>query len=111
MVRWARKVANSEPLRSKLAKKDGKLIEVNPGPEKQTDEEIGGTYCDRLLIGLVAEHWTDWLKKYAATTYHTSSCLSMLPREKGGCVDTSLKVRLGLVRPAYAHNFPGVWDV
>ena len=42
MVRWARKVANSEPLRSKLAKKDGKLIEVNPGPEKQTDEEIGG---------------------------------------------------------------------
>ncbi|KAI5897977.1 alcohol oxidase [Schizophyllum commune H4-8] len=75
MVRWARKVANSEPLRSKLAKKDGKLVEVNPGPEKQTDEEIG-----------------DWLKKYSATTYHTSSCLSMLPREKGGCVDTSLKV-------------------
>ncbi|TRM57031.1 hypothetical protein BD626DRAFT_560546 [Schizophyllum amplum] len=74
-VRFVRKVVNTDPINSKLAKKDGKVIEVNPGADKQTDEEIG-----------------DWLKKYAATTYHTSSCLSMLPRERGGCVDTSLKV-------------------
>ena len=33
-----------------------------------------------------------WLKKYLTTVHHTSSTCSMLPRDKGGVVDSELRV-------------------
>ncbi|EIM79352.1 GMC oxidoreductase [Stereum hirsutum FP-91666 SS1] len=49
--------------------------EVNPGPDVQTDAQIG-----------------DYVKSYMSTTFHTAGTASMLPREKGGVVDPQLKV-------------------
>ncbi|KIP10401.1 hypothetical protein PHLGIDRAFT_240805 [Phlebiopsis gigantea 11061_1 CR5-6] len=69
MVKFARRVANTAPLKDMVVK------EVNPGPEVQTDEQ-----------------WAEWLKGNFGTTWHTAGSCSMLPREKGGVVDPELKV-------------------
>ncbi|KIM67333.1 GMC oxidoreductase [Scleroderma citrinum Foug A] len=72
LVKFGRKVARTSPLREVLA---SPLKEVNPGPDVVTDEQIG-----------------NFIKSYCGTTYHAVGTLSMLPKEKGGVVDTELKV-------------------
>ncbi|KAI1783706.1 GMC oxidoreductase [Ganoderma leucocontextum] len=68
-VKFARKVATTEPFASLLAR------EVNPGPAVQSDEDIAL-----------------WIKKYLAIAAHTTSTCSMRPRDKGGVVDPQLRV-------------------
>ncbi|KAH7882447.1 alcohol oxidase [Phlebopus sp. FC_14] len=72
VLKFARKTAASAPICELLA---SPLKEVNPGPGVVTDTEIG-----------------DFIKNFGQTTYHTIGTLSMLPRDKGGFVDTKLKV-------------------
>ncbi|KAG7448430.1 alcohol oxidase [Guyanagaster necrorhizus] len=69
MVKYIRKICDTAPYKDVLA------AEVVPGPEVQTDEEI-----------------IAWLKKALSTVFHVAGSLSMLPREKGGVVDSELKV-------------------
>lgn len=69
MVKFARKVANTSPMKEMLVK------ELNPGLEVQTDEQ-----------------WAEWLKQTFSTTWHTAGSCSMLPKEKNGVVDPNLKV-------------------
>ncbi|TFY73450.1 hypothetical protein EWM64_g10562, partial [Hericium alpestre] len=68
-TKYVRRLKDVEPFKKYVVK------ELNPGPEVQTDEEIG-----------------EWLKKNLSTTYHTGSSVSMLPKDKGGVVDPRLKV-------------------
>jgi len=70
-VKFARKIAQQEPFASMLAGAD-----LRPGPDVQTDEDIAEKF----------------VKPFVSTTFHTSSTLSMLPREDGGVVDNRLKV-------------------
>ncbi|KAJ7435220.1 alcohol oxidase [Mycena galericulata] len=70
MFKFNRRVVRQEPLCSILED-----VEVNPGPECVTDEQIG-----------------DWLKTNFSSTWHTVGSCSMLPLEDGGVVDTKLKV-------------------
>ncbi|KZS98842.1 GMC oxidoreductase [Sistotremastrum niveocremeum HHB9708] len=49
--------------------------EINPGPGIQSDEQLA-----------------DWVKSSIGSTYHTLGTLSMLPKEKNGVVDPTLKV-------------------
>ncbi|KAJ3535059.1 hypothetical protein NM688_g7031 [Phlebia brevispora] len=69
MCKFARQIANTSPFKDMVVK------ELNPGLEVQTDEQ-----------------WREWIKPSFSTTWHTSSSCSMLPREKEGVVDPSLKV-------------------
>ncbi|PBK94871.1 alcohol oxidase [Armillaria gallica] len=69
MVKYVRKLCDTAPYKDILA------AEVVPGPEVRTDDEI-----------------TTWLKKALSTVFHVAGSLSMLPREKGGVVDSELKV-------------------
>lgn len=64
-----RELAQTQPL------KDHIDIEISPGPDVQTDEEIAAYVRDVLI-----------------STYHPTATVSMLPREVGGCVDARLKV-------------------
>ncbi|KAF4600560.1 hypothetical protein EYR38_005197 [Pleurotus pulmonarius] len=50
-------------------------VEINPGPQVQTDEQI-----------------STWIKQALNSTFHPAGTCSMLPREKGGVVDPQLKV-------------------
>ena len=68
-VKFARKVAATEPFASLLAR------EVNPGPAVQSDADVAL-----------------WLKKHLAIAAHTTSTCSMRPRDKGGAVDPELRV-------------------
>ncbi|KAM5536368.1 hypothetical protein V8D89_009966 [Ganoderma adspersum] len=68
-VKFVRKIAQTEPFASLLGR------EVNPGPDVRSDADI-----------------SLWLKKYLTTVHHTSSTCSMLPRDKGGVVDSELRV-------------------
>ncbi|EKM59627.1 uncharacterized protein PHACADRAFT_250247 [Phanerochaete carnosa HHB-10118-sp] len=88
MLRFARKVANTSPMKEMVVK------EVNPGLEIQTDEQWGGmAICFRAKDeGSADEMAVDWLKKTFSTTWHTAGSCSMMPREKNGVVDTNLKV-------------------
>ncbi|KAJ7488067.1 alcohol oxidase [Mycena latifolia] len=70
LFKFNRRLVQQEPLCSILSG-----VEVNPGPECQTDEQIG-----------------DWLKAHFRSTWHTVGSCSMLPLEDGGVVDTKLKV-------------------
>lgn len=72
MVKFCRKVALNAPVNGFL---DSEVVELNPGPKIQTDAEIA-----------------EWIKSVVATTYHTMGTLSMLPKDKGGVVDPTLKV-------------------
>ncbi|KAJ6589525.1 hypothetical protein B0H19DRAFT_1104053 [Mycena capillaripes] len=69
LFKYIRKVTQLAPF------KDCLDSEVNPGPNVQTDEQIG-----------------DWIKQTFSTTFHTIGACSMLPRAKGGVVDSNLKV-------------------
>ncbi|EPQ53452.1 alcohol oxidase [Gloeophyllum trabeum ATCC 11539] len=69
IVKFAKGLAQTAPFKDLVAQ------EVNPGPEVTTDEQIA-----------------DWLKSYMTTTYHTIGSCSMLPKDKGGVVDSKLKV-------------------
>ncbi|KAF9475232.1 alcohol oxidase [Pholiota conissans] len=69
LVKFSRRLAKTEPLNSLLG------VEINPGPEKTTDEQIG-----------------DYLKQSFSTTFHTAGSCSMLPLQDGGVVDPQLKV-------------------
>ncbi|KAJ7590078.1 GMC oxidoreductase [Mycena floridula] len=71
MVKFARKLAKTQPLSQILESGDS----VNPPMSIQTDAEL-----------------VDWVKDYVSTTWHTTSSLSMLPLDKGGVVDPQLKV-------------------
>ncbi|KAI0072978.1 GMC oxidoreductase [Panus rudis PR-1116 ss-1] len=69
-VKWARHLAEHvSPLKDIIVKA------VNPGPEVQTDDEI-----------------RESIKKAGMTTWHTVGSCSMLPEDKEGVVDPSLKV-------------------
>ncbi|KAJ7442761.1 GMC oxidoreductase [Mycena galericulata] len=69
VFKYIRKVTQLAPF------KDCLDSEVNPGPNVRTDEQIG-----------------EWIKQTFNTTFHTIGACSMLPRVKGGVVDSSLKV-------------------
>ncbi|KAJ7456815.1 alcohol oxidase [Mycena galericulata] len=69
VFKYIRKVTQLAPFKECLDS------EVNPGPDVQTDEQIG-----------------DWIKQTFNTTFHTIGACSMLPRVKGGVVNSSLKV-------------------
>ncbi|EEB89496.1 hypothetical protein MPER_12396, partial [Moniliophthora perniciosa FA553] len=69
LVQYIRRVSQTAPLSDFLG------VELNPGPEFDTDEKLAA-----------------WVPQGCATTYHTAGSLSMLPREKNGVVDPSLKV-------------------
>ncbi|KAJ7141591.1 alcohol oxidase [Mycena filopes] len=68
--KFNRRLVREEPLCSILSG-----VEVNPGPECQTDEQIA-----------------DWLKAHFNSTWHTVGSCSMLPLADGGVVDRKLKV-------------------
>ncbi|TCD61245.1 hypothetical protein EIP91_008712 [Steccherinum ochraceum] len=68
-VHFIRKLASTDPLKEIITG------EVNPGPDVQSEEAI-----------------RDWLVKSFETVRHTAGACSMLPQEKGGVVDTKLKV-------------------
>lgn len=90
MVKYTRNVFKSSPLAEYLEETP---VELNPGAEAQTDAEI-----------------EEWVKATIGTTYRNYSSsslrgtqlnyilldvigsLSMLPKEKGGVVDSNLKV-------------------
>jgi len=72
-VKLARKMLTTPPMDSIY------LGEFEPGADKQTDQAI-----------------EDWLRSVVRTDSHVTGSLSMMPRELGGVVDTSLKV-YGLV--------------
>lgn len=69
MAKFARKVMNTAPFSDLISK------EQNPGLDVQTDEQ-----------------WAEWIKSTFGTTWHTAGGCAMLPREKGGVVDTNLKI-------------------
>ncbi|KAK0457747.1 uncharacterized protein EV420DRAFT_1480368 [Desarmillaria tabescens] len=77
-VKFARKVCRTAPFKDVL---DEEPIEVNPGLEVQNDEEISGM-----------QYYNSWIKQILSSTYHTVGTASMLPRDKGGVVDSKLKV-------------------
>jgi choline dehydrogenase-like flavoprotein len=63
--------------------------EFEPGSDKQTDQEI-----------------EDWLRSVVHSDNHETGSLSMMPRELGGVVDTSLRVYdLYNVRVAGESNY------
>ncbi|KAJ7573676.1 GMC oxidoreductase [Mycena floridula] len=71
LFKHGRKVSQQSPFNEVL---DSPAVEVNPGLNVQTDEEIGA-----------------WIKQTFSTTWHTLGACSMLPRSKGGVVDSKLK--------------------
>ena len=68
-MRLARRMLTSAPLNSTF------LGEFEPGAEKVTDEQL-----------------ISWMRANATTDQHETGTASMMPREFGGVVDTSLKV-------------------
>ncbi|KAF9447615.1 GMC oxidoreductase [Macrolepiota fuliginosa MF-IS2] len=72
IMKFGRKVGNTAPLKDYF---DETLVELNPGSDVSTDEEL-----------------SDYLRRNVSECFHTIGSASMLPREKGGVVDTRLKV-------------------
>ncbi|TCD71198.1 hypothetical protein EIP91_012148 [Steccherinum ochraceum] len=70
-VHFIRKAVATSPLKEIVAR------EVNPGPLAEPGNE---------------EQMRTWIRRNFYSPWHTSSSCSMLPREKGGVVDPSLKV-------------------
>ncbi|KIJ22968.1 GMC oxidoreductase [Sphaerobolus stellatus SS14] len=68
-VKFVRKLINIEPLKS-LVKR-----EIDPGPQRQSDEEI-----------------REYIKLTHGSAWHACGSCSMIPREKNGVVDPNLKV-------------------
>ncbi|KDQ20130.1 hypothetical protein BOTBODRAFT_27544 [Botryobasidium botryosum FD-172 SS1] len=69
IMKFIRKLPETEPFKGMVAK------ELNPGPECVTDQDM-----------------RTYIKKYLRTSWHTAGTCSMLPRDKGGVVDSRLKV-------------------
>ncbi|KAF9448638.1 GMC oxidoreductase [Macrolepiota fuliginosa MF-IS2] len=72
IVRFGRKMGNTAPLKNYF---DETPVEITPGSDVFTDEEL-----------------TNYLRNNASECFHTTGSASMLPREKGGVVNTNLKV-------------------
>jgi len=72
-MRQALKTVRSLSLLSPLKELLG--TEVTPGPDVQTDAD-----------------WENYVRNSAGTEFHPGSTCAMLPKEKGGVVDASLKV-------------------
>lgn len=72
LVKFGRKVARTAPLKDYF---DEVPFELNPGSGYATDQDM-----------------SEYLKSNIGTTFHTVGSASMLPRKKGGVVDTNLKV-------------------
>ncbi|EMD40394.1 hypothetical protein CERSUDRAFT_91114 [Gelatoporia subvermispora B] len=68
-VNYVRNLAHVSPFKEIVAR------ERNPGPDVRTDEELRESILDNLK-----------------TVWHTAGSCSMLPRDKGGVVDSHLKV-------------------
>jgi choline dehydrogenase-like flavoprotein len=68
-ARFSRKIANTAPMKSIWT------TEFEPGTAVDTDAE-----------------WNDFVTKGALTFYHPVGTCAMLPKDKGGVVDSSLKV-------------------
>lgn len=68
-VKFARKLTQTEPLSNIIER------EELPGPDVQTDEQI-----------------YEYVRSYAGSSWHTCGSNSMLPRDKGGVVDSNFKV-------------------
>ncbi|KAJ3554276.1 hypothetical protein NM688_g3197 [Phlebia brevispora] len=68
-LRYLRRMAETEPWKSSIVR------EVDPGLDQSSDEQL-----------------KEYIKKTANTVHHPVGSLSMLPREKNGCVDANLKV-------------------
>lgn len=69
-LKLARQLANTAPFSDTLTG------EVTPGTDKVSSDA----------------DWEDWLRGHSDTEYHPSSTCAMLPLDKGGVVDASLKV-------------------
>ncbi|KAI0347718.1 alcohol oxidase [Trametopsis cervina] len=69
LVKRARSISQTAPLKDLIVK------EHNPGPEIQGDEDI-----------------KKWILQTFGTVWHTASSCSLLPKDKGGVVDSDLKV-------------------
>ncbi|KAJ3908899.1 hypothetical protein F5879DRAFT_235421 [Lentinula edodes] len=69
-VKYIRKIVKTAPLKDVLSD-----VELNPGADIQTDEQIAS-----------------WLKQNLSTGWHTVGTLSMLPKDRNGAVDSKLKV-------------------
>jgi len=69
MIKFLRKLPETEPFKSMVAK------EHSPGAGCVTDEDLRA-----------------YVKKYLSSVWHTAGTCSMLPRDKGGVVDSRLKV-------------------
>ena len=67
--KFARRIAETEPLKSAL------VAETEPGPAVQTDEQ-----------------WLAFAREAMGSFYHPCGTCAMLPRNKGGVVDSDLKV-------------------
>ncbi|KAL4261427.1 GMC oxidoreductase family protein [Pleurotus pulmonarius] len=72
MVKFVRKLSTVHPFSEVVGSSP---VEINPGPQVQTDEQI-----------------STWIKQALNSTFHPAGTCSMLPREKGGVVDPQLKV-------------------
>lgn len=72
-VNFSRRILKGQPVKDYF--KGEMPVELNPGAEQTTDEDI-----------------EEYLKKYTGTVFHTIGSAAMLPREKDGVVDTRLKV-------------------
>ncbi|KAF9463702.1 GMC oxidoreductase [Collybia nuda] len=74
MVKFIRRIAATAPI-SDYFEGSPKEAEANLGAEFDTDEKI-----------------MDFIKTFAASTWHTAGSLAMLPKDKNGVVDAELKV-------------------
>ena len=101
-TRYARSLAQAEPLKSAI------VCEVDPGLSSTSDEELKGTFmlmrsgCLKYeLTTLVAAY----IRKTVSTMHHPVGSLSMLPREKNGCVDTELRVSPNLCAVSFCEQY------
>ncbi|TFY69098.1 hypothetical protein EVJ58_g605 [Rhodofomes roseus] len=69
IFKFTRKMSQMAPFQAVVG------AELAPGPKVQTDEDIRA-----------------YIKKYIYTTWHSCGTCSMLPQDKGGVVDSKLKV-------------------
>ncbi|KAJ3735624.1 GMC oxidoreductase-domain-containing protein, partial [Lentinula guzmanii] len=76
-VKYIRKLVSTAPLKDILSDDPG-TMELNPGSDIQTDEQIAS-----------------WLKQCLSTGWHTVGTLSMLPKVQNGVVNPKLQVVYG----------------
>ncbi|KDQ20011.1 hypothetical protein BOTBODRAFT_62375 [Botryobasidium botryosum FD-172 SS1] len=69
MLKYIRKLTKADPLKGIVVK------EISPGAEYVSDNQL-----------------REFIRGYSASVWHTAGSCSMLPKEKGGVVDTQLRV-------------------